>query len=335
MADGSAKPLADVRVGDAIYGTVREGFYLRYTITEVLAHWSTVKPAYRVTLEDGTKLVASGDHRFLTERGWKHVTGAEQGPDQRPFLTTNNKLMGFGGLRRTAEGLCGLPARLPVRHGPGRRPHFEAASYESRLGVPYEQHQFRLALTDTEALDRTRDYLRRVGIGVTEFDFSPATDTRKAMTAIRMLVTRHRACDRVAHSLAVRSGARLAQGLPGWHLRRRGQLQPGCLAGAEHGPGDPRLDRRERSDVPWLRATSWNRTDRPNGLTVIRLRGGLKEAMRFFHATDPAISRKRSIDGVASRAMPSCGSRRSSRSASRCRCTTSRPGRATSSPTAW
>jgi DNA repair photolyase len=96
MADGTTRPLADVRVGDAIYGTVRDGFYRRYAITEVLAHWSTVKPAYRITLEDGTRLVSSGDHRFLTERGWKHVTGAEQGPDQRPFLTTNNELMGFG-----------------------------------------------------------------------------------------------------------------------------------------------------------------------------------------------------------------------------------------------
>jgi DNA repair photolyase len=37
----------------------------------------------------------------------------------------------------------------------------------------------------------------------------------------------------------------------------------------------------------------------PNGLVVVRLRGGLKEAMRFFYATDPAISRKRSIEGVA------------------------------------
>ena len=96
MADGTTKPLADVRVGDAIYGTVRDGFYRRYALTEVLAHWSTVKPAYRITLEDGTQLVASGDHRFLTERGWKHVTGAEQGPEQRPFLTINNKLMGVG-----------------------------------------------------------------------------------------------------------------------------------------------------------------------------------------------------------------------------------------------
>src|SRR5256884_1621771 len=74
MADGRTKPLAEVRAGDDIYGTVREGFYRRYAITKVLADWSTVKPAYRVTLEDGTELVSSRDHRFLTERGWKHVT---------------------------------------------------------------------------------------------------------------------------------------------------------------------------------------------------------------------------------------------------------------------
>ena len=62
----------------------------------MLAHWPTVKPAYRITLADGTQLVASGEHRFLSDRGWKHVTGAEQGPRQRPHLTLNNKLMGVG-----------------------------------------------------------------------------------------------------------------------------------------------------------------------------------------------------------------------------------------------
>src|SRR3954447_5841263 len=45
MADGRTKPLADVRIGDRIYGTQRDGYYLRYVETEVLAHWSTVKPA--------------------------------------------------------------------------------------------------------------------------------------------------------------------------------------------------------------------------------------------------------------------------------------------------
>src|SRR5713226_8515895 len=80
LADGRTKPLAEVRVGDRIYGTVRQGRYRRYVTTDVLAHWSTIKPAYRVTLEDGTELIASGDHRFLTNRGWKHVTGRMCGP---------------------------------------------------------------------------------------------------------------------------------------------------------------------------------------------------------------------------------------------------------------
>jgi DNA repair photolyase len=115
MANGLVKPLADVRVGDAIYGTVRDGNYRRYVTTEVLAHWSTVKPAYRITLEDETKLVASGDHRFLTERGWKHVTGAEQGPDQRPFLTTNNKLMGFGGFAGRPKEIEGVAIKSDAK----------------------------------------------------------------------------------------------------------------------------------------------------------------------------------------------------------------------------
>ena len=48
----------------------RRDVYRRYVITEVLDHWSTVRRAYRTTLEDGTQLITSGDHRFLTDRGW-------------------------------------------------------------------------------------------------------------------------------------------------------------------------------------------------------------------------------------------------------------------------
>src|SRR5262249_3729557 len=96
MADGRTKELSEIRVGDAIYGTERQGSYRRYIKTRVLAHWATEKLAYRVTLEDGTELIASGDHRFLSNRGWKHVIGAEQGPLTRPHLTSNNKLLGTG-----------------------------------------------------------------------------------------------------------------------------------------------------------------------------------------------------------------------------------------------
>jgi DNA repair photolyase len=296
MVNGTTKPLADVRVGDRIYGTVRDGFYRRYAITEVLAHWSTVKPGYRITLEDGTELIASGDHRFLTERGWKHVTGAEQGPDQRPFLTTNNKLMGFGGF---AEGptesaahrrgyLCGI-----VR-GDG---YLRSGSYQDRLGETYTNNQFRLALTDTEALDRTRRYLSRVGIGVTDFAFAPASDTRRAMTAI--------GCRR-------RDQVRGIQWLMAWPSDPEPDWLKGYLAGifdaeGTYSQGVWRVSNTDPEIIKWTclgldeLGLSYviEPSVRSNGLTVVRLRGGLKEAMRFFHATDPAITRKRSIEGVA------------------------------------
>src|SRR5262245_39316397 len=65
MADGHTRSLAELRVGDKIYGTVRFGSKRRYAVTEVLDHWVSYKPAFRLTLADGTQLVASGDHRFL------------------------------------------------------------------------------------------------------------------------------------------------------------------------------------------------------------------------------------------------------------------------------
>lgn len=96
MADGSQRPLAAVRVGDQVVGTRLVGRYRRYAATEVLARTESVKPAYRLRLADGTELVASGDHRFLTERGWKHVTGPLHGAPQRPHLTRDDALMGLG-----------------------------------------------------------------------------------------------------------------------------------------------------------------------------------------------------------------------------------------------
>jgi DNA repair photolyase len=107
LADGRQRPISDLRVGDEIYGTVRDGWYRRYVRTVVLAHWSAMKPAFRVTLEDGTSIVGSGDHRFLTERGWKHVIGAVRGPGVRPHLTVNNKLMGVGSIAATPTEISG------------------------------------------------------------------------------------------------------------------------------------------------------------------------------------------------------------------------------------
>ncbi|MGH9197933.1 MAG: intein-containing Rv2578c family radical SAM protein, partial [Acidimicrobiia bacterium] len=96
MADGTTRVIQDLRAGDVIYGTARHGQFRRYQKTHVLAHWSVKKAAYRITLQDGTRLVASGDHRFLSDRGWKYVVGTEHGQLRRPHLTTNNRLIGVG-----------------------------------------------------------------------------------------------------------------------------------------------------------------------------------------------------------------------------------------------
>src|SRR5438105_2616228 len=50
MGDGSVRALESLGVGDDVIGTIKSGHYRRYVRTKVLAHWRTMKPAYRVTL---------------------------------------------------------------------------------------------------------------------------------------------------------------------------------------------------------------------------------------------------------------------------------------------
>lgn len=73
VGDGRTKRLAELLPGEVVCGTQRAGAGRRYVETEVLDHWSTVKPAIRIILEDGTELVASADHRFLSTTGWTRV----------------------------------------------------------------------------------------------------------------------------------------------------------------------------------------------------------------------------------------------------------------------
>src|SRR2546428_12557688 len=95
MADGNKRALAEVRAGDGIYGTMDSGQDRRCARTCVLEHWRTVKQAFRITLGNGATLIASADHRFLTERGWKYVMGQISGHEQRSHLTTGTSLLGI------------------------------------------------------------------------------------------------------------------------------------------------------------------------------------------------------------------------------------------------
>jgi DNA repair photolyase len=114
LPDGSSRLLQDLDIGDAIVGTVQEGQSRRYTITTVLAKWPTVKPAYRVTLANGTVLLASSDHRFLSDNGWKHVLASVAGPDRRPFLTPGDRLMAVGASASLSVLQESRPVPVPV-----------------------------------------------------------------------------------------------------------------------------------------------------------------------------------------------------------------------------
>ena len=97
LASGRVRRLADVRVGDRVYGTEVQAGVRHYVATDVRAHWQTVKPGVSVELDDGAVLVASGDHRFLTPSGWKHVTpGACADAASRPYLVPGDALVALG-----------------------------------------------------------------------------------------------------------------------------------------------------------------------------------------------------------------------------------------------
>ncbi|WP_410669224.1 intein-containing Rv2578c family radical SAM protein [Amycolatopsis sp. cmx-4-68] len=110
LADGRTRALSELKVGDEIYGTRGHGAARRLVPTRVEAHWTTLRAAYRVTLEDGTRLVAGGDHRFLTAKGWKHVTGSKFGAAQRPHLVPGTELIGVGRFEPTPDETLGYRA---------------------------------------------------------------------------------------------------------------------------------------------------------------------------------------------------------------------------------
>jgi DNA repair photolyase len=289
LADGRTRAIGDLRVGDQIYGTVREGSYRRYVTTEVLAHWSTLKAAYRVTLADGTELVTSGDHRFLSDRGWKHVTGSG---DRRPHLTLNNRLIGTGRFAdRPVEDadyrrgyLCGM-----VR-GDG---NLGTYSHARRARATDVVHRFRLALTDFEALRRTQQYLTDLGVETDEFAFA---STGQPMRAIR---TQRRV------------GVERVRELVAWPWDPSPSWRKGFLAGIFDAEGSCSGSLRiPNTDGAIVEQTSAclarlgfryivEDSKRPNGLRCVRLLGGTPEQLRYFLTVDPAITRKRSLEGRA------------------------------------
>ncbi len=296
LGDGRTRPLADLEVGAEIYGTVLEGTRRRYVRTTVRDKWTTLKLAYRVQLADGTELVASGDHRFLTERGWKHVAPTVP-PAQRPYLTTNNSLLGTG---RFAAGpletldyqhgyLCGL-----IR-GDGTLRRYD---YSGRRRGADVQYQFRLALVDLEALARGKRYLAELDVQTTEFEFARAHGAYAPIRAIR--TSSRPAFERIQELVAFPAEPSLdwdkgflagifdAEGSRSQHVLRISNTDREII-----GRTVAALDRLGFDSIVETR----ERTPKP--IHSVRIRRGMSEHLRFFHTVGAAITRKWDFEGHA------------------------------------
>jgi DNA repair photolyase len=288
LADGRTRPIAELCVGDAVVGTEVVDGRRRYVRTAVLAHWSTTKPAYRVRLVGGGELVTSGEHRFLTDRGWRHVTPGWCRSGRRPHLRRGGALLGPGafgpGLQASERAqppayrqgyLCGLvrgdtgPGAGPVRAFPSEHLELEA------LG---RAHHFLAEAAHLPAM---------VAVGGPvpgEPGRIPAPSGRGGIAPVAH-VTRwpeHAGDDWCAGFLA---------GL----VDACGQVSDGELSVVH---ADEQVVGRAAGALHRL-GFRFAVGGRAGAARVVRLRGGPEELLRFLRATDPAVGARRSIAGAA------------------------------------
>jgi DNA repair photolyase len=305
MADGTSKPIKDVMIGERIVGVSHgesdQGSRdYRYVQAIILNKIETVKEAFEVVLENDNSVICSGDHRWLTDRGWKYTTGKMQGVDRRPYLTVNNFIRGVGSAYRTPpeteEYRKGYLAGIIRGDGLLAKYNYSGKYRRNNRAHPQAndtQHQFRLALGDFEALGRSKRYLSGFGIETTEFQFRNHSG-RRPMRAIR---NHSRTAFETITALVAYENSQ--DWLRGW------------LAGIFDAEGSfSKVVRISNTDERILRTTlealasvgiSAIREDRVEGASNIRLQGGLTEITKFFQLTAPSISRKCDISNTAVR----------------------------------
>jgi hypothetical protein len=293
MGDGRTKPLWEIQKGDVLIGVkqrgdVRRAWNFTYTTSTVLNKIETRKRAFRVTLDNGQSAICSIDHRWLTERGWKHTSQ----------LTTKNSIRILGPSIDTPSDSkdyrLGYIAGVIRGDGTLGRYDYSGRYRRNNRKTPQKkdvQHHFRLAMNDSAALDRCAHYLSHFHIETTRFIFKHGNTT----------------------SPAIRTNSESSYGMihtmiqPGQTL----EWKRGWLAGifdAEGGTSSGTLRiHNTKEDIltitqSALEAFGFKTTrdkDQPNGCSAVRILGGIAETSRFFNIAAPAIGRKYPLSGKA------------------------------------
>jgi DNA repair photolyase len=266
LADGSLRALRQIQAGDMIVGTAGGESQRCYVKTQVLAHWSVIKPAYRITLEDGTELVAGPDHRFLTEQGWQFVVPGNHAATRRAHLSAHSRLMGTGAFAVTpqhnADYRAGYLCGVTRSHG--------------------------LALCGTQAIERAQQFLRQASVETERFSVRVSAGSRRSMHAAWTQAYLNVAL--VRELIAPRRSASRC-----WHT--------GFLAGMYDAEGTHCADNLcfepATEQAHELLCCSLDALDFQYAVDTgaIRVRGDLRERLRLFHMIDSAVSDKRDICG--------------------------------------
>lgn len=302
MYDGSSKKIKDLEIGDEIYGVEKESKYHKYVKSIVLNKWNVEKPSFEIVLENGTKLICSADHKWLSNRGWKYTIGEETGVNRRPFLTTNNNLLGFGLCLDTSiyketdnykKGYL-----FGIIKGDG---HLKEYNYNYKRRKKDIQYHFRLALKKEEAIVRTKEYLSYFNIDTNYFEFKMTDKQTKDTINTKAIRTDSKEnFNKIVDLIKP--------------IKNNSEFLRGFLAGFYDAEGSKNKDIKRvfNTDIELLnlfiaglnlynfkyKKETTRKTINNKQLYTIRIIGGISEFLRFLQITNPAIKSKFSFKDI-------------------------------------
>jgi DNA repair photolyase len=156
-----------------------------------------------------------------------------------------------------------------------------------------------LALCDVEALQQAREFLRDLQITTDEFVFQKAMAGYQTVHAIRT---------------QARASVERIRDLIAWSPHPSVEWSAGFLAGifdaeGSYSQGILRISNTDKEIIAWISrclmsldfrfSVEQASRNRAKPIQVVRLDGGLREHLRFFHSVDPVITRKREMEGQA------------------------------------
>lgn len=292
LADGRTRPIAELRVGDAVMGTERVDGRRRYVRTTVLAHWSTTKPAHAVRLACGTELVASGEHRFLTEQGWRHVGGGWCRSGRRPRLRTGSALLGPGPV--AGDAVAGDAVAGAARpHTPAYRQGYLCGLVRGDGG----ERLFPSPQLELEALGRAHHFLADAAQHIVDLPVAARVGGGPQREVGRIAPPQRGGIAPIADVVRwpVDPGTDWCAGFLGGLVDARGSAARGEL----------RISHTEQEIVGRIAGALHRLGFRfavepgPGSATSVRLLGGVGEYLRLLQSADPAVSRHRDLDGAA------------------------------------